>query len=448
MRINIIDTSSTEFNRGSFCYAPYLCYNGLMAADHDVHLYETVRPEDLDTISDADVQIVTLWSYPQIESAFLFAHFLPFTYGKDNVFFVGYRPLIEQLGLKYVAECLGFDPMQDPVFLRLAMMTYPKYYKDFKRLLLSDCDMHLRTLEKGHLVHPLFTTYGCPNGCAFCPSTENCGKNRIALTVPEAITMLQECKDQDIRYIHLTDEDFFYNIRRAYEILKAIEGWDMHLIALGSARVVRKFVETYGADILRTAGLEVIEIGFESASEAISTSMGTGKSLSDCEALAKMQDTLPARIFWLVQTFFPGETITTLNETGRFMQTYGFTEAEVVGRLRTNGTKGGLGQFFQPYHGLPIYASLLKNGMFLTERPIRLIPSYLPGTFLESKIQKINVEKFPAAIPWLKLYNVFEEHPLFEEGVLVKEYIEGKSIYEAMRNAITIAILARMEVLE
>lgn len=449
MQINIIDTSSTEFNRGSFCYAPYLCYNGLTQMGHEVNIFETIRPEDLDKISDADVQIVTLWSYPQIESAFLFAHFLPFTFGKDNVYFVGYRPLIEALGLRYVSMYLGFDPLQDETFLKNAMLAYPFNYGTFQRLLLSDCDMHLKTLEKGHLVHPLFTTYGCPNGCTFCPSTENCGRSRAVLSTDQAIGMIQRCHSLGIKYIHFTDEDFFYNINRAYDILNALVGMDMHLIALGSARVVRKFVEKFGTAVLQTSGLEVIEIGFESASEAISTSMGVGKSLSDCEALAEIQKDIPARLFWLVQTFFPGETIATLNETGRFMQKYGFDAEEVVGRLRTNGTKGGLGQFFQPYHGLSIFPDLAKEGLFLTDRPIRLIPSYLPGTFLESTIKKVNIDKFDEGIiPWLKLYNVFDYQFKIEEGTQIQDYILDKTTAEQMRNAIALALFARMGVIE
>jgi len=416
---------------------------------HDVQIFETIRPEDLDRITDADVQIVTLWSYPQIESAFLFAHFLPFTFGKDNIYFVGYRPLIEQLGLRYVTKYFGFDLMQDEMFLKNAMMSYPDNYGKFQRLLLSDCDMHLKTLEKGHLVHPLFTTYGCPNGCAFCPSTENCGKGRVILSTDQAITMLQRCHSLGIKYIHLTDEDFFYNIHRAHDILNALVGMDMHLIALGSARVVRKFIEKYGTGILSMSGLEVIEIGFESASETISTSMGVGKSLGDCEALAEIQEDLTARIFWLVQTFFPGETISTLNETGRFMNTYGFDVEEVVGRLRTNGTKGGLGQFFQPYHGLPIFQDLVKEGLFLTDRPIRLIPSYLPNTFLESTIKKVNLDKFQEdVVPWLEMYNV-KNYPFeIKEGDQIKDFIIGKPIAEQMRNAIALAIFARMGVIQ
>ncbi len=455
MQINIIDISSTEFNRGSFCYAPYLCYNGLVESGEKVNLIESFQPENLDKIPDADVQLVTLWSYPQIECAALLAQFLPFTYGKDNVFFAGYSPLIYKLGFRHVENLLGYDPLQQKEFLISAMRSYPRHYKDFQRLLLSDCDMHLKHLEKDEKVYPLFTSYGCPNGCAFCPSTKNCGKTRISLPIENVLSLIDECVEQGVRSIHFTDEDFFYDTKRAGEILnyvrEAYEPGTFHFIALGSAKAVWDFIQEHGTTLLGDSGMEVIEIGFESGSENLAQSMGLGKSLQHCEQLAKIQNTLPCNIFWLVQTFFPGETIKSLGETGSFMRLYGFEMDEVVGRLRTNGTKGGLGQFFQPYYGVPIYKVLDKKGMFLTDRPIRLIPSFLPNTFLDSVITDIVSSRLESALPYLKLYNVTTDKILPENlktGKTLRHYIANVDMYTQIQLAIGFAILARMGVIK
>jgi hypothetical protein len=453
MKLNIIDTSSTEYNRGSFCYAPYLLYNGLTEIKEEVFFMEAFQPEDLDKIPDAEFQIVTLWSYPQIECAILLAQMLPFQFGKDNVYFIGYSPLIKELGLRNCEEFLGFDPLQDPDFLRSAMRAYPKNYKNFYRLLLSDCDMHLKHLNKGEKVYPLFTSYGCSNGCAFCPSTKNCGKTRIEVSIDETIQMLEECYKLGVRNIHFTDEDFFFDTKRAGEILNYIREAlpDMHLIALGSAKAVWDFIQKYGDHIISDAGLEVIEIGFESGSEDLSQSMGVGKSLSDCQKLADIQDRLPFNIFWLVQTFFPGENIKSLNDTGKFMMKYGFKMNEVVGRLRTNGTQGGLGQFFQGYIGTPIFKTMRAKGYFITERPIRLIPSYLPNTFLEDTITEIHPEYFDAAVLYLELYNIntcgFNPDSL-KIGSKIKDYITEAPMYQQIKYAIGLAILARFGVIK
>jgi len=260
--------------------------------------------------------------------------------------------------------------------------------------------------------------------------------------------MLDECMQDDIKYIHFTDEDFFFDIDRAYNILRHLDGKGMHLIALSSASAAWKFIDKYGSLILKDAGLEVMEIGFESAAESVSGKMGVGKSLSDCEKLARIQHELPFSIFWLVLTFFPGETITSLNETGNFLRKYGFEESEVVGRLRTNGTKGGLGQFFQPYHGLGLHKSLAQNGLFLTERPIRLIPSYVPNTFLDSRIKKINMNLADTATPWLELYNVKLTASDLTLGTSLRDYVIGKPMYQTIKTAIAFAIFARMGVIE
>jgi hypothetical protein len=178
--------------------------------------------------------------------------------------------------------------------------------------------------------------------------------------------------------------------------------------------------------------------------------MGGAKDVSVCCDLGKLaKKERGLNIFWLVQSLFPGETIHSLNLTGTFMQEFGFEMDEVVGRLRTNGTKGGLGQFFQPYVGLPIYKDLQANGMFLTERPIRLIPSYLPNSFLDSEIKKVDRTKVEAAKPWLALYNV----PHYNcgsvyEGQKLRAHIESTKVYNKIQNAIALAIFARFGVIE
>jgi hypothetical protein len=453
MKINIIDSTSTEFNRGSFCYAPYLLYNGLKEIKEDVFFMEAFQPEDIDKIPDADAHIVTLWSYPQIECAMLLAQMLPFQFGKDNVYFIGYSPLIKELGLRNCEEVLGFNPLIDKDFLSMAMRAYPKNYKNLYRLLLSDCDMHLKHLNKGEKVYPLFTSYGCPNGCAFCPSTRNCEKTRIELPQSDVKLMLRYCLVNNIKNIHFTDEDFFFDIDRAYWILNDIEDLGFHLIALGSAKAVWDFIDKYGTEVIKKAGLEVIEIGFESGSEDVSQSMGVGKSLLDCQHLAINQHLYPFDIFWLVQTFFPGENIKSLNDTGKFMQQYGFDMKDVVGRLRTNGTKGGLGQFFQPYHGTAIYKTLYNKGHFITERPVRLLPSYIPNSLLLDVITEVHPENFESAVPYLELYNINVEDfrpACIKTGIRLEDLVRSFDyipMFKQMQTVIGFAILARFDVI-
>lgn len=453
MRIVLIDPCSPEFNRGSFCYSPYLFFNGLYQ-EHDITFFETFRIEDFDQLPvDADVYIVSLWSYPQIDAAFLLAQMIPFSF-KKPVYFIGYDPLISVAGLPSYKTFFDKEILIDSEFLRTAMKQYPINYSKFNRLLLSDCDMHLKSKETTDKVYPLFTSYGCPNSCQFCPSTVNCNKTRTALSITDVYELFVACREKGIKYIHFTDEDFFFSPPRTFSILEMIkkEKFDFHMIALGSASTVKSFTSSYGQSIIKDAGLELIEIGFESADEEVNKTMGTIKKFSTCADLAWIQKNLPLKerinIFWLVQTFFPGETIDSLNQTGLFMKEYGYNMNEVVGRLRTNGTKGGLGQFFQIYHGTPIFEKAKKHGMVLTENPMRLIPSYLPNSFLLSTIRKVNKDKMDDAFPWLELYNVSHLAKFIRKDTSVFYYISSKPVYTQIQYAITLAILARFGVIE
>ncbi len=454
-RITIIDPSSTEFNRGSFCYAAYLISNGLREFGHDVDLIEAFCAEEMDGIdTKADHYIVTLWSYPQIETALLLHRILPYSMGKDNVYFAGYSPLIDHLGLPHVRQKLGYDPLTNPLFLTKAMERYPTYYGEYKRLLLSDCDMHLKSKETHEKVYPLFTSYGCPNGCSFCPSTLNCERSRTVLPIGMVCDMLDECYERGIRFIHFTDEDFFFSPSRAHKILDHMAGRGFHTIALAASGNFMNFISTYGVEsfiCLEDAGMEVVEIGFETADEEIAKDMGNAKSIGHCFKLAEYKPELATAnvgIFWLVQSLFPGENLKSLNRTGQFMRTHGYNMDEVVGRLRTNGTKGGLGQFFQWYHGLPIYTSLRENGLVLTERPIRLIPSYVPNSFLNSRIERINIENLDSAKPWLDLYNVENVLGSIRKGDTIGSYIIDQPYCRQIHNVIKLLVLARMGVIE
>ena len=55
--------------------------------------------------------------------------------------------------------------------------------------------------------------------------------------------------------------------------------------------------------------------------------------------------------------------------------------------VQTNGTMGGLGQFFQPYDGTSGFEDIKMRGIMLSQRPVRLIPSFLPNSLLDNIIE-------------------------------------------------------------
>ena len=404
----IMDISSPEVNRGSFCYLPYLVYSGLMGTNDDVEILEdvTVANVDSDYVNQFQTVLCGLWSYPQIDTALMLNSMFP---GKLQFF--GYYPLIEAVGLTpayYTDEILVDGLRQYPTFLM---------QNAFKHVLLSDCDAHLKKPgEKNDFtVYPFFTSYGCPNGCTFCSTTVNCRKIRHSLSVITVCEHLAQFSRNGITHIHFTDEDFFFDPNRALSIL--VQAYninkDFQFIALGECRNVTRFYALldklpHYEPIIKSV-LRLIEIGLETADTELAQKMGGAKAVKrDPEKLAE-RATSP--ILWLTMTFSPGETCTSVNQTGMFLHRHGLDPNQMSPRIRTNGTMGGLGQFFQFYHGCGrTWQDLWGEGDILTERPMRLMPSFLPNSWLDSpftidwKNCKLRLDEI---MEWLKLYGMF-----------------------------------------
>ena len=117
----IIDPASTEFNRGSFCYLPYIVYSYLKANGNKVKLIEDFTIAEIDNLPTAERVIVSLWSYPQIEACLVLNRYM-------DVEFFGYYPLIDHHELPKTI-------IADEEILH-GIASYPFYYKDFRYLLL------------------------------------------------------------------------------------------------------------------------------------------------------------------------------------------------------------------------------------------------------------------------------------------------------------------------
>lgn len=377
----IIDPTSPEPNRGSFCYMPYLAKMGLQRTCQlsNVVLMEDFTLAGLDEVEKQnwDSVFIALWSYPQIA----FCTYL------DRVFrgkarFFGYYPIIEDLGLPMAR-------LEDNEIL-YGMAEYPKNYKNFKHLLLSDCDQHIQGGKDIEVV-PLFTSYGCNRGCSFCSAAVNCQHRRLVLSTDDVENMLCECFSQIKWNIHFTDEDFLYDTERAYRILKFAtslsDQWQF--IALAHLNTLDRFVDFVNAGDPKVANkiwkcMRLFEVGLETASASVAKDMHK-RGDSGVDKAISVWEKCPVPILWLTMTFFPGETIKSIRETGIFLTKYGLSKEQMTPRLVTNGTRAGLGQFYQAYHGTGMDFSRLRGcGTVLTETPMRLVPSFVPDSFRES----------------------------------------------------------------
>lgn len=464
----IIDPTSPEPNRGSFCYLPYLLTNAL-SQTHKTWLYEDFTMPQLDfleremgiVLQRADI-LIALWSYPQIDLClYLHRHF------KGKAKFFGYYPLIEKLGLPafYYTEQQIMDGMK----------AYPYRFSIYKHQLLSDCDEHIRG-EDGVPVtmYPLFTSYGCPRGCKFCSATVNNERKRIVLPLHNVFDMLLKCAALDYTNIHFTDEDFFYDAERALAILHMAyqmqkeQKIKWQFIALAHVNTLGKFIEHIKAkvDDKTCQGiwdmLKLVEVGLETASPVLAGQM-CKRGEKDKTKPSELRVTCPVPILWLTMTFYPGETISTLNETGDFLCWYGIPFYQMSPRLATNGTWGGLGQFFQYYDGCGFTEEeLRKEGVILSTRQVRLLPSFVPYSFLNSEFvyyrEKL-LEREPTFSNYLDMYAVEHEAVLdvllnttLEKRTTPKKVISALNVENNLTGftdvCITLAIMARLGIIK
>lgn len=365
----ILDPAATEFNRGGFCYLPYLLTNALRDSGYSVYFYEDFTTAEIDTLPECDNFLVALWSSTQRDAALILNRFLP----RQPKFF-GYYGYVEELQLP---EFKVSDEL-----IKKGMLGYPDHWHEYKTLLLSDCDTHLE--EYAHLgaVYPLFLSYSCFRKCVYCPSAVNSNYNMTMLSVEEATGLLKKCYDNGVRNVHFTDEEFFADIDRTHQIFEYIRDNlpEMYFIALVSMPLLAKYLDRYGKQTMVDAGVKLLEIGFEAADQDIQKAMLKPASPKNLKKILQVGPEIS--IFFLTITFFPGETLSTLNETGDFLRNYGLKRHQLVGRVATNATAAGLGQFFQPYPGMPGQEGFEELGIRVTNNPVRLIPSFIPHSFL------------------------------------------------------------------
>jgi len=405
-KIAIIDFATSEVVRGSFGYDSYLLYSALKQKKTiEVDFYEDATPFRMHRLDKTyDEYIIHFWSYPQFESISWARANL-----KGKITYVGYKPFIDKFNLEH---CDYWNTKN----LLLGMEHLPNIYKEMKYGLMSDCDLHIKSHDK-RPVYPLFTSYGCPNNCKFCPippNREQYGKDKRVCLEGDALFSSIHESFKDNNNVHFCDEDMFVNpdwmqniieylilLQEQYKKLKRVS---FKWIGLGSVNTFYNYIKKYGTEGLIKSGCHLIELGIETKDEMLRKKMNKTGDMKQIDYINKNTKKIPK--FWLTVTFFPGETITTLNIMGEWLCKYGTTPEQLGDRLITNGFVGGLGQFFQPYDGIKDYKELSEKGIILTERPVRLIPSYVPYSFLNCKPILTDKKFNKTDKKWFGTYNI------------------------------------------
>lgn len=428
MRV-IIQPSTYERNLGGICYMPYWVYSFYRSGNIPVEIHEDVTVREMDSIlqsyNKSDFFIIDLSSYPQIDLALIF--YKELCKKQYLCQFVGYKPLIEKYNLPYITE---------NVDLLKGCFNSIFYLEETKFGLLSDCDNHLKQIGETKKVVPLFLSVGCKRACPFCYCT---GTNYpYGFMDKEQIKKVIDYCESKKYNIHFCDENFYYHDEIEF-IIEYLKTKHIKYIALTDSLILSHIVEGkfyFTEKDLLESGNILNEIGLEVVEES---------------ALKKAQNIKPLlnsklKLFWLTMTFLPDDTIKNQNKTGQFLKKYGYKYDELLERIRTNSTVGGLGQFYQIYDGLKGSESCRKSGVELTERATRLSPSYIGDTYL-SEIPKRNSHINEEDFKWFELYGI-------NEGQVTEVFysIDGKENVRRISkmqpdNLIIIAILARLNII-
>lgn len=448
--IVIVDFASTEVCRASFSYDGYLLYASLkdnpdlrvtfMEEATAYKLYQAMRFEHVDEY------IFHLWSYSQIEFI-KWAKKTP-QLSQKKMSIIGYKPFADLVNLPFYAD------WSDAVILD-GIKKLPEIYDEMQYGLYNDCDNHIDDPDTRDW-RPIFMSYGCPNKCAFCPIVPNRADrpdSEMRINIPLEDT--QNLVDALLRRgnnIHFLDEDFFLDMDYAKQLIDYMIEYQKAFadmgeqpfkwIALASIKSFAQYLKEEGEDKLVAAGFFLVELGLEAKNAKVRKEMNKTGDESDLMYIIKKSPHI--KKFWLSITFFPGETITSIRDTGLFLQEYGIKYDENNDRLVTNGNIGGLGQFFQPYYGTAMYDKLGKIGKTLEGNPIRLIPSFIPNTFLSCVPKQISVPS-DKELRFFDVYSLEVERYLkIVDGVqTVGQFCDALDDSDVAQFCVFVALMAR-----
>lgn len=420
--ITILQPTTTEQNLGGICYSPYWYYAFFRSKGHEVKIFEDVTMRSLRaaeaSLIESELVLIDLSSYGQV----LFSQEIFREVKKTKTCaFIGYAPLIRSLELPL------FDPKES---IEQAVFDSFFYSDEFRYSLLSDCDSHIKSQDSRKVV-PVFLSVGCNKKCPFCYATTEAYPFGVA-SKDKIRRIIDRCSERGWN-IHFCDEDFFAHPHIEF-ILDLLKEKSIKYICLTTVVSLLSAVERFGLEKIKASGNFLNEIGLETADKTV---------LSKNQGLMQKAIDTGLKLFWLVMTFMPNESLSSLRATGEFLEKYGYKKNELLPRIVTNSTTGGLGQFFQPYHGTPWHERIDDLGVVYNHYSTRLFPSFIGHKLLNEVPVRLR-EIQDCDFEWFSLYGNDNEmvKSVFNlvDGAKNVKQIVGSD----MERAIVIAQFARL----
>jgi len=241
---------------------------------------------------------------------------------------------------------------------------------------------------RGPKATTVFSSRGCPYGCAFCSEPRKIRFRKPKCFVSE-IKYLQD--RHDCHYFRIIDDSFTINKKRLFEICNLLEPLHVHYHTQTRSDLLNDKM----CEALRRSGCEELGLGVESADDTVLKLINKGETVKEQKRAIKMIKKAGMRVKanWLVG--LPGETWETIEKNKAFMR-------------ETKPDRWILNRFC-PFPGCDIEKNPSKYGVKILNRNYSLY-FYFSKSFIETNVasnQELNAHftefnKFLRSGTWRK----------------------------------------------
>jgi radical SAM superfamily enzyme YgiQ (UPF0313 family) len=143
------------------------------------------------------------------------------------------------------------------------------------------------TISRRNPVFPYETSRGCTYGCVYCNKSVF-GRTFRAKSVNKVIEELKAIKRHGFQEVHIMDDGFTTDIKRAKEICRMIIKNKIGLLMNCLAGIRADYTDMELIKLMKKAGFYRVSLGIESGSQRIVNNLQKNMKLSDIERVVKM----------------------------------------------------------------------------------------------------------------------------------------------------------------
>ena len=220
--------------------------------------------------------------------------------------------------LKEVTKVNGITYKRDGKVVRTANRDFIQNLDDLPHPAYRHFDLSGYKLA-GKKYLPIITSRGCPFHCAFCLSTDMCGKGFRARSPKKVVDELEWLRDEHgADAFAFYDDTFTFDKKRAFDICDEIVTRKIDMPWDCRTRVDQVTVEML--DKMKKAGCKLIHYGVESGSQVMLNTMRKGTTVEQNARAIKLTKEAGIGAAISVVVGYPGETPEMLHQTVDFMK--------------------------------------------------------------------------------------------------------------------------------